>query len=38
MGEEIGGNFDVAQAVGGAAGAGVVTHDEPLGGIKNRLP
>ena len=38
VGEKIGRNFDVAQAVGGAAGAGVVTHDDPLGGMKNRLP
>ncbi len=38
MWQEIGGNFNVAQAVGGAAGAGVVAHDGPLGRIKNRLP
>ena len=31
VGEEIGGDFDVAQAVGGAAGACVVAHDGPLG-------
>ena len=38
MWQEIGGDFNVAQAVGGAAGAGVVAHDGPLGRIKNRLP